>query len=86
MKVEFFYTPGCAKCARAREPLKATAQQVVPGLDWRELNVSEHLDYAIELGVLSLPAMAIDGKLAFTSLPTTLELRTALVQRQSPEV
>ena len=78
MKVELLYTEGCKKCAAAREDLKAVAQQAVPGLAWREIDIQQELDYAVELGVLTLPAVAIDGKLVFCSLPTPAQLTQAL--------
>ena len=81
MKIELFYTPGCTQCAAARDGLKAAARQALADVDWRELNVLDEIDYAVELGILSLPAIAIDGELAFASLPTPRQLRTALTQR-----
>lgn len=83
MKVELFYSPGCEKCLASRDALHEAAQRVDTELDWRELNVLDDLDYAVSLGVLTLPALAIDGELAFTSLPTTDKLETALRARQS---
>jgi hypothetical protein len=78
MKIELFYTPGCEKCADSKDGLKATAQQLVPNVVWRELNALDELDYAVELGVLTLPAMAINGELVFSSLPTRRQLRREL--------
>jgi hypothetical protein len=78
MKIELFYTPGCEKCTDRKDGLKATAQQLVPNVVWRELNVIDELDYAVELGVLTLPAMAINGELVFSSLPTRWQLRREL--------
>lgn len=83
MKVELFYSPGCSQCAVVREDLKATAERTVAGIEWRELNVLEYLDYAVELGVLSLPAIAVDGELLFSSLPTPHQLRDALIRRST---
>ena len=83
MKVELIYSPGCAKCLTARGALRDVAQEVDAHLDWRELNVLDDLDYAVSLGVLTLPALAIDGELTFTSLPTPDELETALRARQA---
>src|SRR3546814_5371589 len=62
MKLELFYSPGCARCAEARDGLKTAAFEIVADLDWRELNVLDELDYAVQLGVLTLPAVAIDGE------------------------
>lgn len=81
MKVEMFYTPGCSECVAAHARLRTTAQEAVKNLVWRELNVLDELDYAVELGVLTLPSIAIDGKLVFTSMPTVAQLRTALIER-----
>ncbi len=81
MKVELFYTPGCSECVAAREQLRSTAEQVVKDLQWLERNVLEDLDHAVELGVLTLPAIVIDGELVFTSLPSESQLRDALIER-----
>ena len=78
MKIELFYTPGCENCTDSKDALKAFAQQLVPDLVWRELNAIDELDYAVELGVLTLPAMAINGELVFSSLPTPRQLRREL--------
>jgi thioredoxin 1 len=81
MKVEMFHTPGCPACVAAHDELRTAAREVVEDLDWRELNVVENLDHAVELGVLTLPAIVIDGELVFTSLPTVAQLRETLIER-----
>ena len=81
MKVELIYSPGCVKCLTEREPLREIAEQADANLDWRELNVLDELDYAVSLGVLTLPAIAINGTLVFKSLPAPAELEAALRQR-----
>jgi hypothetical protein len=86
MKVEIFYTPGCEKCANSKDGLRAMAEQLVPDLIWRELNAIDELDYAVEVGVLTLPAMAIDGELVFSSLPTSRQLRRELTMRTKKAV
>jgi thioredoxin 1 len=79
MKVELFHVPGCGQCAAAEAGLKAVAEQTVGALDWRKVNVLDELDHAVELGVLTLPAIVIEGELAFLSLPTPRQLRSALL-------
>ena len=81
MKVEMFYTPGCSECITANAELRTAAQEVVKNLEWRDLNVLDDLDYAVELGVLTLPSIAVDGELVFTSMPTVAQLREALMKR-----
>ena len=81
MKIEIFYTPGCFECDAAHAKLRKVAQESVKDLEWRELNVLDDLDYAVELGVLTLPSIAVDGELVFTSMPTVMQLRKALRKR-----
>ena len=85
MKVELFHAPGCSRCAAAREDLKAAAQTAVTGLQWREINVLDEMDYAVDHGALFLPAMVVDGELVFSSLPTPQQLRAALTHRNAKE-
>jgi thioredoxin 1 len=81
MKVELFHTIGCKSCADAREVLKAAAQGAVPAVVWRDVDVTRELDYAVEIGVLALPAIAVDGRLAFSALPTPEQLAAELQRR-----
>ena len=81
MKVELIYAPGCDECMTAKSALQSTAEAAVGGVEWIELNVLEALDYAVELGVLTLPALAIDGTLVFAALPTPAQLREELLRR-----
>jgi len=76
MKVELFALPGCQRCAQAQAELRAVA--MAAGAQWCEVDVLQSVDRAVELGVLSLPALAIDGRLVFASLPQPAQLRDAL--------
>ena len=79
IQVEVFTAPGCGKCGRARDVLKAIVDDWTDAdVDWREVNILEELDYTVQLGVLSTPAIAIDGKLVFTGLPSEKKLLQAL--------
>lgn len=81
MKIELFSSPGCGQCAVAAAALRDVAEQSVQILEWRDVNALDELDYAVQLGVLTLPAIAIDGELVFTSLPGPALLRDALLRR-----
>lgn len=65
--------------------MKAAAQAAVKELEWRDVNVLDEMDYAVDRGVLSLPAIVIDGELVFSSLPTPHQLRAALDRRDAKE-
>jgi len=83
--VELLHIPGCVRCADSREPLRKAAQAAAADeLIWRDLDVLEHIDYAVTLGVLTLPAVAINGRLIFSSFPTSDQLRRALADPPKP--
>jgi len=48
---------------------------------YREIDVLEELDYAVSLGVLTTPSIAIDGELVFTAIPSEKKLRVAIEKR-----
>jgi len=79
LRVEVFSSPGCERCARARDELRRMAAELGgERIAWREVSVLDELDYAVELGVLSTPAIAVNGRLVFSALPSAKKLRAAL--------
>lgn len=80
--VELFSAPGCGKCAQAKETLKAIVEEFGGNrITWREVNILEEIDYAVELGVLSPPAIAINGALVFPALPSAGRFTRELAKR-----
>jgi thioredoxin 1 len=80
ISVEFFFAAGCSKCVEAREALRKVAQ-ATPRIDWREIDIAKNPHRAVEVGVISTPAVAIDGELLFKSMPTVAALRKAIEAR-----
>lgn len=79
LKVEVFSSPGCTRCGQAKDMLRKVAEEIGGGrLTWREVSVVDELDYAVKLGVLSTPAIAVNGRLMFTALPSAKKLRQTL--------
>ena len=82
IKVEVFSSPGCGKCGQAKSMLKAVAEELgADRVQWREVNILEEMDYAVDLGVMASPSIAIDGELVFVSLPSVGKLRSELEKR-----
>jgi thioredoxin 1 len=82
IRIEAFYAPGCDRCAKARLELRDVAEAF--GADrvaWQDVDVLANLERAVDLGVLSPPAIAIDGELVFRAIPTAARLREELQQR-----
>ena len=81
VKVELFTSDLCPRCSRAKAELRTVIDDL--GAEYFELclvNVVKHLDRAVALGVLSTPAMAIEGELVFAPLPRKNVLKAALKQ------
>ncbi len=79
IQVEVFSSPGCNRCGQVFDILQTITQELgAERIEWREVNVLDELEYAVDLGVLSMPAIAIDGELVFKSPPSAGKLREAL--------
>ena len=82
IKVEVFSSPGCSQCARAKAELRKIVDEFGGDqIQWRDVNVLDEMDYAVRLGVLSTPAIVINGELVFTKLPSEKRLRATLEER-----
>lgn len=82
VQIEVFSSPGCSRCGQVFDLLQTVTRELgAERIEWREVNVLDELDYAVELGVLSMPAIAIDGELVFKSHPSAGKLREALETR-----
>jgi len=82
MQIEIFTSPGCGKCGHAKNQLRELVATLGDGrVHWREVNILDDIDHAVDLGVLAAPSIAIDGELVFTSLPSVRRLHSELMQR-----
>lgn len=80
--VEVLTASGCARCQKAKEISKMViADYPEANIHYCEVNVVEAIDYAVELGVISTPAIALNGELVFTSTPSAKQLRQAIRKR-----
>tara|TARA_R110000823_G_scaffold41495_15_gene109381 strand:+ start:239 stop:517 length:279 start_codon:yes stop_codon:yes gene_type:complete len=80
--VEVLTASGCGRCQQAR----ALTKDVVAELDerrisYREINVVDEIDYAVRLGVINTPAIALNGELVFPAPPSKARLRKAILKR-----
>ncbi len=79
ISIEIFSSPGCGKCGHAKDVLCKIAEDMGGDqIQWREVNILQEIDYAVELGVMTTPSIAINGKLIFAGLPTARKLRGEL--------
>lgn len=80
VNIELISASGCRQCEQAEAGLRRMAEDVlgVDNLTWRHLNVLEHLDYVVTLGVVSMPAVVANGEVLFSGLPQAQQFRSVL--------
>jgi len=86
IQIEVFSSPDCNRCSQVFDIVTAVVRDYGDDVAWRKVNVIAELDYAVELGVISMPSIAIDGDLAFTSHPSERKLRDAIDMRLRQEI
>lgn len=82
--VQILSTPGCAGCDDVKRVVEAALVDH-PGLTWEEIDLSEHPEVAGQFGIMTVPAVAIGGELAFTGVPRQRKLAAALAARVRKE-
>lgn len=80
VRVEFFFAGGCSKCVEAREALRQVARSA--RAEWKEIDIAKDPNRAVDAGVVSTPAVTIEGALVFKTMPTAAELRNAIRARE----
>ena len=81
MNIEFYFAAGCNHCAAARAELRAAAESL-PDVHWFEVDISKERMRAVNAGVVSTPAVAIEGELVFRTSPTVSALKAAIEARR----
>lgn len=84
--MEVLTASGCGRCQQTKTLAREVIAQIEEndeGVDiqYREINVVEEIDYAVKLGVMSIPAIAINGELVFPAPPSATKLRQAILER-----
>jgi hypothetical protein len=81
MNIEFFFAAGCNRCAATRAELQAAAE-ALPDVHWCEVDIGKEPMRAVDAGVVSTPAVAIEGDLVFRTSPTASALKAAIEARR----
>jgi len=81
VNIELISTFSCRRCQKAQEKVQEMIKELNnESVFYHEVNVINHIDYAVQLGVLRTPAIAINGKLVFTSLPSMAQFKKILAR------
>ncbi len=76
--VEMFTSPGCANCPAVKKMLKNLTEELKSDITVEEVDITDEPTRAAQYGVMSVPAVAINGILKFVGVPKREELRKAI--------
>lgn len=79
--IELLSAPGCANCRAAKAMVARLIEREraqFPDLIVEEVDVIQRPEVALKYRVMSVPAIAINGELAFAGVPREEELRKQL--------
>ncbi len=78
--VEEFMSPGCVGCPAVKEILKELSIELEGKLTVEEVDITVDSVRAAQYGIMSVPAVAINGILKFVGVPRKEELKKAILE------
>jgi small redox-active disulfide protein 1 len=78
--VEEFMSPGCVGCPAVKEMLKEISAEFGGNLIVEEVDITVDTTRAAQYGIMSVPAVAINGILKFMGVPGKEELKKAILE------
>lgn len=81
VEIEVLTGSGCGHCQSALGLVREVIEELGDDrVHYREVNVVAEIDYAVSLGLLRTPALALNGELVFPVPPNKAELRQTLTE------
>jgi thioredoxin 1 len=78
--VEEFMSPGCVGCPAVKEMLKELSIEFEGKLIVEEVDITVDTARATQYGIMSVPAVAINGILKFMGVPSKEDLKKAILE------
>jgi len=78
--IEMFTSPGCANCPAVKKMLKELSIELKGDITVEEVDITVDPTRAAQYGLMSVPAVAINGVLKFVGVPRREELKKAIVE------
>jgi small redox-active disulfide protein 1 len=77
--IEMLTSPGCANCPAVKRMLKELTDELKGDITVEEVDITAEPTRAAQYGVMSVPAVAINGILKFVGVPKREELKKAIM-------
>ena len=81
--VQVLMTPGCAGCPQAKRIVSEVVHEF-DGAEWEEVDISDDPSQGTQYGIMSVPAIVVDGELFATGVPDRDELHQRVEQLAEP--
>ena len=78
--VEMFTSPGCVGCPVVKKMLKELSSELKGDINVEEVDITVDPMRAAKYGVMSVPAVAVNGVLKFIGVPSREELKSAIAE------
>ena len=80
--IELFSASTCHRCSKAKKKVQKLVEDFADDrMVYREVDVVDELDYAVSLGILITPTIAINGQLVFAGMPSLKRLEDEIRTR-----
>lgn len=83
--VEEFMSPGCVGCPAVKEMLEELSIEFEDKLIIEEVDITVDTTRATQYGIMSVPAVVINGILKFVDVPSKEELKKAILEEMENE-
>ena len=78
--IEIFSSPGCGDCLVVKKMLKKISDELEDDITIEEVNITVDPTRASQYGIMSVPAVAVNGILKFVGVPSKEELKKEIVK------
>ena len=78
--IEIFSSPGCGNCPSVKKMLKEISDELEDDITIEEVNITVDPTRASQYGIMSVPAVAVNGILKFVGVPSREELKNEIVK------
>jgi predicted DsbA family dithiol-disulfide isomerase len=83
IRIELLTAPGCSACENAKNRLREVVERLGDEFPMEivEVDVSQNFEATEKYGIMSTPALVVDGSLEFVGVPKESELRERILAR-----